>query len=404
MNAVGLILAVGSSYLTAGAANAALAKTGADAIAALKASGSYNSLQKSWRQAQYAMQQDRGEYLARNAAQKLDLRFRASDATLRLAGDTGRASVAFEFLGFGYGDRWAAPERARLVGSANRIEYRRGALTEWYVNDERGLEQGFRVATRPGTEAGPLLIALGVNGALPQKTTPSDVTLLDSSGRAVLRYGELRAWDSQQRPLPARMEVQDHEIRLLVDDSRAMYPITIDPTISAVILLASDGVSSDQLGTSLAVDGNTAVLGAPGQSIAKGGVQVFVRSGSTWTQQTTLTSSDGVPGDRFGSSVSVSGSTILVGAPGQAGQGAAYVFTQTGTSWSQQAKLTASDGNTGDAFGSSVSLSGGTGVVGAPGKAKREGAVYVFTFAAGVWNQQAEFMPNDAASGDAFGN
>jgi hypothetical protein len=93
---------------------------------------------------------------------------------------------------------------------------------------------------------------------------------------------------------------------------------------------------------------------------------VFVRSGPTWTQQAKLTAADGRANDRFGLSVAISGSTTVVGPYAENFRiGAAYVFVGSGTTWTQQAKLTASDGTWGDYFGVSVAISGSTAVVGA---------------------------------------
>ncbi len=126
-----------------------------------------------------------------------------------------------------------------------------------------------------------------------------------------------------------------------------------------------------------------------------------------------LTSSDGAAGDGFGTSVSISGSTIVVGASahavsGHAGQGAAYVFTASGSTWSQAAELTASDGAAGDGFGTSVGVSGSSVTVGAPGHAVSghagQGAAYVFTLSGSSRPQSGELTASDGASGDQFGD
>lgn len=115
---------------------------------------------------------------------------------------------------------------------------------------------------------------------------------------------------------------------------------------------------------------------------------MFVPNGTTWSQQAELTASDGAANDYFGYSVSVSASTIVVGADGfpvgsSSLQGAAYVFSQSGTTWSQQAELTASDGAANDEFGYSVSVSDSTIIVGASnhavGSNSDQGAAYVFS-------------------------
>jgi hypothetical protein len=106
---------------------------------------------------------------------------------------------------------------------------------------------------------------------------------------------------------------------------------------------------------------------------------VFGRSGSSWPQQAKLTASDATSGDNFGWSVALYGPTAVVGAyDKKSGRGAAYVFGRSGSSWPQEAKLTASDATSGDNFGWSVALYGSTAVVGAPFKNSGTGAAYVF--------------------------
>ena len=120
-----------------------------------------------------------------------------------------------------------------------------------------------------------------------------------------------------------------------------------------------------------------------------------------------LLASDGTPNDLFGSSVSISGDTALIGAWGDNASGSAYVFTRSGGVWTQQAKLLASDGAMFDGFGWSVSLSGDTALIGAPFRYDNgdffSGSVYVFTRSGGVWTQQAKLLPSDGAAYDRFG-
>ena len=175
-------------------------------------------------------------------------------------------------------------------------------------------------------------------------------------------------------------------------------------------LTASPGAFEDQFGGSVSLSGTTALIGAPVQTVqsqAQGAAYVFTESGTTWSQQSELTASDGLFGDLFGTSVSISGTTALVGADHSVGsntrQGAAYVFTESGTTWSQQSELTASDGAAGDHFGGSVSLSGTTALIGSightAGSATDAGAAYVFTGSGGTWSQQAELTASDGGGG-----
>src|SRR5439155_1017417 len=161
-----------------------------------------------------------------------------------------------------------------------------------------------------------------------------------------------------------------------------------------------------------AVSGDTAVVGAYQYSTPAGtdagSAYVFVRSGTNWTQQAKLTASNGAAGDLFGYSVALSGDTALVGTlddttPAGMNAGSAYVLVRSGINWSQQAKLTAGDGQTGDQFGSSVALSGNTAVVGAPLDGTlagiQAGSAHVLVRSGTIWSHQATLT---ASNGTAF--
>ena len=178
-------------------------------------------------------------------------------------------------------------------------------------------------------------------------------------------------------------------------------------------LQASDKGTYDYLGMSVAIDGNTVVAGAfyedSGASDA-GSATVFTRSGTTWSQQARLTASDPQANDQFGYSISISSDTVVVGAytedTGGTDAGAAYVFTRSGTSWSQQAKLQASDKAAGDQLGYSVSISSDTVVAGAPledAGGNEAGAAYIFTRSGTSWSQQAKIVAANAGELDSFG-
>jgi len=171
-------------------------------------------------------------------------------------------------------------------------------------------------------------------------------------------------------------------------------------------VLAADRADGGFFGCSVAVSGDTAVVGSEGES-----AWVFTRSADRWTLQQKLTASDGKAGDRFGVAVAISGDTVLVGAPrhevgGRYQQGAAYVFVRSAGAWSEQQELVAADGAADDFFGSSVAVSGDTAFVGAPDQrvgAKAKGSAYVFARAAGVWSQEQELTASDGSVGDGLG-
>ena len=153
-------------------------------------------------------------------------------------------------------------------------------------------------------------------------------------------------------------------------------------------LTAPDPANNDQLGVSVAVSGNTAVVGVPlddDGGINSGSAYVFVRNGGSWSQQAKLIANDAATEDRFGLAVAISGDTAVVGAWGDddsgSNSGSAYVFVRSGVTWSQQAKLTASDPAPEDWFGTSVAISGDTAVVGAlldDDGASSSGSAYIF--------------------------
>jgi hypothetical protein len=168
-------------------------------------------------------------------------------------------------------------------------------------------------------------------------------------------------------------------------------------------LTASDAAPGDEFGAAVAIYGSTAVAGAP-VTQHQGAAYVFVRSGGAWSQQAELTASDAARGDRFGASVAVYGSTALIGAAGKnTSRGSAYVFTRSGTAWSQQAELTETGGHPNDSFGSSVALSASAALIGAFGTNTTTGAAYAFTRSGTTWSQVAELTAADGAGGDWFG-
>ncbi|WP_287129155.1 FG-GAP-like repeat-containing protein [Candidatus Cyanaurora vandensis] len=174
-------------------------------------------------------------------------------------------------------------------------------------------------------------------------------------------------------------------------------------------LTASDGTLADRFGYALAVDGDTLVVGAYGDDDFKGSVYVLVRSGTTWVEQQKLTLATGIAGDLFGAAVGLSGNTLVIGASGQDGyRGSAYVFVRNGNIWSQQQVLTAPDSLSNDSFGQAVAIQGETIAVGAyqgdVNGSISQGAVYVFVRNSTVWSQQQKLTASDGTAGDYFGS
>jgi uncharacterized protein (TIGR03437 family) len=186
-------------------------------------------------------------------------------------------------------------------------------------------------------------------------------------------------------------------------------------------LTADDGAGGDLFGHSVAVSGDTVVVGAKldtiGANSDQGSAYVFVRGGAVWTKQQKLTADDGAAGDQLGVSVAITGDTIVVGAPlddvgDKSDQGSAYVFVRSGAVWTKQQKLTPDDGEAFDSFGDSVAISGDTVVAGAPGDKIGEnivqGSAYVFvrslTPGGATWTKQQKLTADDGEFGDQLGS
>ncbi len=173
-------------------------------------------------------------------------------------------------------------------------------------------------------------------------------------------------------------------------------------------LTASDGAAADEFGISVAVHGDIAVIGARQDDTRNGSAYVFTRVSGVWSQEAKLIASDGAANDEFGISVAVDGDTILVGAhQNDSNKGGAYVFTKVSGVWKHVAKLTADDGAANDEFGISVAVDGDTIVVGAhqdDDKDDLSGSAYVFTRdSAGGWRQREKLTASDGEAGDRYG-
>ena len=312
----------------------------------------------------------------------------------------------------------APVEAAELVGTANGVEYRRGpSLVEWYRNEARGLEQGFTLASAPSSGPGPLILEMDATGlAVALSADGSEVVASAPDTGPVLRYSGLEVLDAAGRRLPAWLAVEGQAVQLRIEDAGAAYPLDIDPWFQQAKLTAPDAAGGDRFGVSVAVSGDTAVVGAnaadtPAGSNA-GSAYVFVRSAGTWALQAKLTPADAGAADNFGISVAISGDTAVVGAylddtPAGTNAGSAYVFVRSAGTWAQQQKLAASDAATSDFFGISVAVSGDTAVVGAylddTPAGIDSGSAYVFVRSAGTWAQQQKLTAADTAANDSFG-
>ncbi len=187
-----------------------------------------------------------------------------------------------------------------------------------------------------------------------------------------------------------------------------------DEWIQQAKLIGADIGIFDRFGSSVAVHENTVVIGAYGKGDAgpdAGAVYVFVRNGTNWAQQAKLTHRNALQGDLFGFSVAVHGDTVLAGVPLSDAtgpdSGVVYLFTRSGNSWGEELVLIPNDIGVGDAFGYAVALTEDAAIIGAPKEDRREedmGAAYIFVKTNTTWVQQAKLAAVDGEAGDEFGS
>ena len=370
--------------------------------------------------------------------------------------DAGGWSCGFALERYGFEGALVAANQAedvRAVGQHLTYDWDAG-LSEWWTNDTRGLEHGFTVHKRPHRMdedgGGPLIFDMKLRGNLRPILMASGrgLRLVGAQGEVVLTYDGLVAFDADGASLETWLEVTDLGLRIAVLEDGARYPLTVDPIMQTAYLKASNTNAGDRFGAAVAVSGNTVVVGAntedsnatgvdgdqsDNSAINSGAAYVFVRTGSTWSQQAYLKASNTEAADQFGFSVAVSGDIVVVGARVEGSSatgvngdqsdnsavnsGAAYVFVRTGSTWIQQAYLKASNTDANDNFGEPVVVSGDTVVVGADGEdssatgidgdqsnnnAINSGAAYVFVRAGSTWIQQAYLKASNASISDTF--
>ena len=178
-------------------------------------------------------------------------------------------------------------------------------------------------------------------------------------------------------------------------------------------LLADDYFGYDYFGCSVSISGDTAIIGAYGNDdngAHSGSAYIFKKIGETWTQTAKLLASDGAANDYFGDSVSISGDIAIIGAylddNNGTDSGSAYIFEKLNENWAETTNLTASDVSAFDFFGKSVSISGDTVIIGAwedDDNGDSSGSVYTFEKTDGIWTQKAKLLASDGSASDYFG-
>lgn len=258
-------------------------------------------------------------------------------------------SWGLQLTGIGRAGDLCRPEAARLRVDGDRVELVRGRLTEWYINDERGLEQGFTLEEPwPGADD-ELVVRMAVTGSLRPKMEAGHraIGFAPPDGATVLRFGQLLAWDASGRELPVRFGLADNGLEIAVATTGARYPIVIDPLATAAAWTATVDKEGAYFGTSVAGAGDVngdgyddVIVGAPDFDNGLGGEgAVFVFYGSTsglsakpdWKVESNQANA------AFGTSVATAGDVdndgyddVIVGTPGysngETNEGAALVY------------------------------------------------------------------------------
>lgn len=286
-------------------------------------------------------------------------------------------------------------EPSQLVTrDATGISTRRGpGVTEWWEEVGEGLEHGIDVEARPNG-IGPLRLELALSPRLrTEQAGPDAVRLLDTRGGVAGAYDSLAVVDAVGRRLPSQLVALGDRIRIEIDDAAATYPIVVDPMLRWVLeatLVPTGTASGDGTGAVVAIsaDGTRAVVTAYSRNsvaAAAGSAAVFVRSGTSWTQEASLVPATAANGDEFGvdAAISADGSRIVLGSV-QASR--AVVFVRSGTTWTEEASLAVSSRA---AFGVAIAGDGSRIAVGGPnttiGTTTNAGQVYVFHRTGSAW-------------------
>lgn len=378
----------------------------------------------------YAFESDGATRRARNGAEAFDVSVDDTGAVAIALEEGGSVGLSLRGIGRGGVVERAAVRGVRTEGVRVAIA-REGGVVEWYANGPLGLEQGFDLARAPEGE-GAVAIEVGVRGAALSAHDDSSIAI-EVGGGGTLLYRDLVVTDAEGRLLPSRLANRGDALALLVDDRGARYPLHVDPLVVTLegTLADSAGAGGDAFGTSVAVEGGVAVVGAPehdhgGAHAASGAAYVFVRdtASATWSLLQEILPPDPTNNELFGSAVAIKGSLLVVGAPGATQgvlpsvitPGAAFVFEKTGTgatTWTLSASPPLVGALASDGFetGASVAIAGGQIFVGAPnglgiqgsGIAATAGLVQVFSATSPYGAQSIAIRAADGLSGDRFG-
>jgi len=353
-------------------------------------------------------------FRANNAGQELSASFARSGTTVRSHG----LRLSLGLRAIGYGSSLEPVGEVAPRARANRVTYVHGnGVSEWYANGPLGIEQGFTLTRAPAPRRASKLtldMSLSSNATTSLSRDAQRIDLVRGASR--LSYDGLVVTDAAGRRLPSRLSLGGEELRIGIDARGARYPLRVDPFVQQAKLTATEQNGGSNLGQSVAIsaDGNTALVGGPSDEepgkgeMLVGAAWVFTRTGSSWTQQgPKLRGSDREGEGQFGISVALSadGNTALIGGISDANVGAAWVFTRAAGKWAQQgSKLTGGGEETGSGrFGKSVALSGegNEALVGAYFDNSSVGAAWAFKRAGSTWSHDGKKLTGAGEEGFA---
>ncbi|MFA6363063.1 IPT/TIG domain-containing protein [Methanoregula sp.] len=348
-----------------------------------------------------------------NARQKAGITATGAGSVI-VTGTNG--SFAMQLAGIGHIDAVQPVLPGTNMANGNRLDIVRNGYTEWYISRDEGIEQGITLPTRPeGTGRlhvtytlsgdlqtvlnGQTLLFFDRYGPVMQY---GGLAAQDATGRVLpselMLYGNQLSWHVDDR---------DAVYPVTIDPCIATQ---------TAILSASDKVGGAFFGASVSIYNDTAVVGAKGAYSYSGRAYIFKDLEGIWSQTAILNASDKHNLNYFGQSISLYNNTVVVGADGAGSgleyhtdaAGAAYVFKNTEDRWSQSVILNASDKAAGAHFGTSVSIYNDTALIGAKGATSggysTAGQAYVFKNSGGTWSQVAILNASDKAASAGFGN
>jgi len=345
---------------------------------------------------------------APNRGLDMESYFLADGVHIRPTGGGDRWSFELELAGLSRGARTSVVGDPEPVRHGDRIEYRHGEIVEWYLNRRDGLEQGFDVAERPlADQEGELALELDLGEGLRAAAVDADRVRLEGLGSdAAFSLSKLFTLDANGKALPSRFELRGEALTIVVDDSDATYPITVDPLVvnESAQLVVDGHVPGGLFGRSMDVSGLRAVVGAPGGSNHGGAAYVFFRGVNGWELESKIIDSLSQPQAGFGRSVALSGSNLAIGANGVdlygVDAGAVVMYEHGANGWARGPVLKASSPEYWAGFGWDVELFGSKLFVGSPFRnegGQDAGAVHVFEKSGSAW-QETQLLSSPVAS------